>query len=93
MSPRFLGNSPDKSQAILFWRHIVLGVVTSFKGNYKGQTKWDKRSRIRSFSQIFADFCRFSLFPEGPNLEKFQDRPPGLKFSSKIETNDIFKRN
>ena len=31
--------------------------------------------------------------PEGPNLEKFQDRPPGLKFSSEIETNDIFKRD
>ena len=27
------------------------------------------------------------------NLEKFQDRPPGLKFSSEIETNDIFKRD
>ena len=32
-------------------------------------------------------------FPEGPNLEKIQDRPPGLKFSSEIETNDIFKRD
>ena len=31
--------------------------------------------------------------PEGPNLEKIQDRPPGLKFSSEIETNDIFKRD
>ena len=31
--------------------------------------------------------------PEGPNLEKFQDRPPGLKFSSEIEANDIFKRD
>ena len=29
--------------------------------------------------------------PEGPNLENFQDRPLGLKFSSEIETNDIFK--
>ena len=31
--------------------------------------------------------------PEGPNLEKIQDRPPGFKFSSEIETNDIFKRD
>ena len=31
--------------------------------------------------------------PEGPNLEKNQDRPPGLKFSSEIETNDIIKRD
>ena len=30
---------------------------------------------------------------EGPNLEKFQDRPPGLKFSSEIETDGIFKRD
>ena len=36
---------------------------------------------------------RSSNTPEGPNLEKFQDRPPGLKFSSEIETNDIFKRD
>ena len=35
---------------------------TFFKGNQKGQTIWDKPNRIRSFSQIFADFCRFSLF-------------------------------
>ena len=31
--------------------------------------------------------------PEGPNHEKIQDHPPGLKFSSEIETNHIFKRN
>ena len=28
-------------------------------------------------------------FPKGPKIEKFQDRPPGLKFSIEIE---IFKR-
>ena len=31
--------------------------------------------------------------PEGPSLEKIQDRTPGLKFSSEIETNDICKRD
>ena len=36
---------------------------------------------------------KFLGFPEGPNLEKIQDRPPGLKFSSEIETNDIFKQD
>ena len=39
-------------------------------------------------SVIFPGLCN----PEGPNLEKIQDRPPGLKFSSEIETNDILKR-
>ena len=34
-----------------------------------------------------------NAFPEGPNLENFRDRPPGLTFSSEIETNDIFKRD
>ena len=32
------------------------------KARKRRQTKWDKPSQIRSFSQIFADFCRFSLF-------------------------------
>ena len=36
---------------------------------------------------------RKALWAGGPNLEKIQDRPPGLKFSSEIETNDIFKRD
>ena len=30
---------------------------------------------------------------EGPNLEKNQDLGTRLKFSSEIETNDIFKRD
>ena len=30
--------------------------------------------------------CLKSLvIPKGPKIEKFQDRPPGLKFSSEIE--------
>ena len=39
-----------------------LRVLFCIRGDWKGQTKRDKRSQIHSFSQIFADFCRFSLF-------------------------------
>ena len=41
------------------WRAIC---TTVLNGNQKGQTKWDKPSRIRSFSQIFAEFCWFRFF-------------------------------
>ena len=33
-----------------------LSLSLSPQGELKGQTKWDKPSRIRTFSQIFADF-------------------------------------
>ena len=34
-------------------------------------------------------FFRSRTYPKGPKIEKIQDRPPGLKFSSEIEN---FKR-
>ena len=47
----------------------------------------------RLLTSTLSPHFRAPFYPEGPNLEKFQDRPPGLKFSSEIETSDIFKRD
>ena len=51
------------------------------------------RSDSIAISRDLGPLRRNEHTPEGPNLEKNQDRPPGLKFSSEIETNDIFKRD
>ena len=37
-------------------------------------------------SAILGPEMSAPIFPEGPNLETIQDHPPGLKFSSEIET-------
>ena len=60
--------------------------LAKVKGNQKGQTKWDKPSRIRSFSQIFADFCRFHFSWE---LQQFG----GADFRRKPQETTDFRRN
>ena len=56
----------------------------------KALLEGSKNFRESAFSGTFPPP---HTFLEGPNLEKFQDHPPGLKFSSEIETDGIFKRD
>ena len=50
----------------------------------------EKHLRVGARSNAIAcRFCVSALL----NLEKIQDLSTGLKFSSEIETNDIFKRD
>ena len=44
-------------------------------------------NRTRRRHKAAPEYCWLS--PKGPKIEKFQDRPPGLKFSIEIEN---FKR-
>ena len=87
---------------------VFLGYFLVFSG-YCGAKFWESRISgrgvfFRYFSWKFRvgpfrgsvagrGVLNFSNNPEGPNLETFQDLSTRLKFSSKIETNDIFKRD
>ena len=59
------------------------------QGEFKGINKWDKRSQLSSFSQIFADFCRFSLFLgiTAFGRRSFSQRTAGNRFSQKTTRN------
>ena len=56
-----LHSCPTFSEMLTRGGGISLSLPRSFKGISEGQTTWDKRSQIRSFVQIVADFCSFSL--------------------------------
>ena len=54
-----------------YWR-ISAYKLLILKGKYKRQTQRDKRSQIRSSSQMFADFCRFSKMPANYSIFEVQ---------------------
>ena len=63
------------------------------KGNCKGQATRDKRSQVRSFSQIFADFCRFSLFLGSAAFGRRRSSQKTADFRRKPQETADFRRN
>ena len=71
------------------WEHwLATEVIRSLR--VPSQKKENPENEFTKFSNKGPENqLRIIAYPKGPKIEKFQDRPPGLKFSSEIEN---FKR-